>query len=142
MRSILLGLTLAAVVLPALGQTPTPAPAITSKTIVGHIVSVDVATCTVVVRESVRSTRVKGQPAKREVVSMVLDAATPIRRGKAPTSIAELRPKDNVVARYAVTPAGAKALSLRVAELIARTPQPSPAPAPGAGGPADSGTQN
>jgi hypothetical protein len=140
-RFALLALTLA-VAAPAFGQTPAPTPALTSKTIVGQIVSVDVATRTVVVRESVRSTPVKGQPAKREVVSMVLEAATPIHRGKTPTSVAELRPKEYVVARYAVTPAGARALSLRVAELIARTPLPSPAPAPSAGDPADSGNEN
>src|ERR1017187_2064344 len=111
---------------------PKAAPAAPSKTIVGEIVWVDMASRLVLVRESVKSTAVKGKPAARETVAMAIAPDVPVIRGKKPSTFAELKPKDHVVARYVPTADGAKAVSLRVADATPRTPG-SPAPAGSAG---------
>ena len=96
-----------------------PAPAAASRTIVGEIVTIDVAAKTVVIRDSVKTSAPKG---KRESVTMSLDASTTLVRGKKPVLFEELRPKDHVVARYLISPTGAKALSFRVADRMVRPP--------------------
>ena len=54
------------------------------------------------------------------VVTVTLDASTTLVRGKKPVLLEELRPKDHVVARYLVSPTGARALSFRVADRSVR----------------------
>ena len=112
--------------------TKKAAPAAPSKTIVGEIVWVDFPSRIVLVRESVKSTAVKGKPAARETVAMAIAPDVPVIRGKKPSTFAELKPKDHVVARYVPAAEGAKAVSLRVADATPRAPGP-PASASGAG---------
>lgn len=93
-----------------------------SKTIVGEIVWVDFPARLVLVRESVKSTAVKGRPATRETIALAVAPNVPVIRGKQPSTFAELKPKDYVVARYLPTADGAKALSLRVADATPGAP--------------------
>jgi hypothetical protein len=93
-----------------------------SKTIVGEIVWVDFPSRLVLVRESVKTTVVKGKPATRETIALAVAPDVPVIRGKQPSTFAELKPKDHVVARYLPAPGGAKAVSLRVAEATQGTP--------------------
>ncbi len=93
-----------------------------SKTIVGEIVWVDLASRLVLVRESVKSTAVKGKPAVRETVALAIAPDVPVIRGKKPSTLAELKPNDHVVARYLPTPEGSKAVSVRVADATPRAP--------------------
>ncbi len=110
---------------------PSPAPAATAHAIVGEIVSVDLKANLVTVRESVSSLPQKGHT-ERRTVTLRMTPATKLLRGTAPTTPADLKPKDFVVARYSVSAAGAVALSLRVAAVEARTtPVPSTAAASG-----------
>jgi len=93
---------------------------------VGEIVSVDAEKNLVTVRESVSSPNQKGQTARR-TVTLGLTPQTKLLRGKTSTSAAELKPNDFVVARYAETPTGVIALSLRAADVVARTAPAIPA---------------
>ena len=117
-------------------KTPEAAPAAASKTIVGEILWVDIPSRLVLVRESVKSTAVKGKPAVRETVAIAIAADVPVIKGKKESTLAELKPKDHVVARYLPTPEGAKAVSVRVADATPRVPG-SPA-----GGTPDGGETN
>jgi hypothetical protein len=112
---------------------PNAAPAAPSKTIVGEIVWVDMASRLVLVRESVKSTAVKGKPAVRETVAMAIAPDVPVIRGKKPSTLAELKPKDHVVARYLPTAEGAKAVSVRVADATPLAPGSPAAGTPGGG---------
>jgi hypothetical protein len=112
---------------------PKAAPAASSKTIVGEIVWVDMASRLVLVRESVKSTAVKGKPAVRETVALAIAPDVPVIRGKKPSTLGELKPKDHVVARYLPTPEGAKAVSLRVADAAPHAPLSPAAGIPGGG---------
>ncbi len=104
---------------------PTPAPAATAHAIVGEIVSVDLKANLVTIRESVSSPPQKGHP-ERRTVTLRLTPTTKLLRGTSPTTPSDLKPKDFVVARYSVSPAGVLGLSLRVAAVEARTtPSPS-----------------
>ena len=101
--------------------------AISSKTIVGEIVWVDFPSRLVLVRESVKSAAVPGKSAPgkstaRESVAMAVAPDVPVIRGKKPSTFAELKPKDHVVARYLPAAGGAKAVSLRVAEATPPAP--------------------
>ena len=111
-----------------------------AKTIVGEIVWVDLPSRLVLVRESVKTTAVKGKPATRETIALAIAPDVPVIRGKQPSTFAELRPKDHVVARYVPTADGAKAVSLRVAAAAPAAPHAvsgtTPVPA-GAAGDAD-----
>ena len=109
------------------------APAAPSKTIVGEIVWVDMASRLVLVRESVKSTAVKGKPAVRETVAIAIAPDVPVIRGKKASTLAELKPKDHVVARYLTTAEGAKAVSLRVADATPHAPASPSAGTPGGG---------
>jgi hypothetical protein len=100
--------------------------AVASKTIVGEIVWVDFPSRLVLVRESVKSTAVKGKPAIRETIALAVAPDVPVIRGKKPSTFAELKPKDHVVARYLPTADGARAVSLRVAETTTGAPRPAP----------------
>jgi hypothetical protein len=116
----------------------TAAAAIASKTIVGEIVWVDFPSRLVLVRESVKSTAVKGKPATRETIALAVAPDVPVIRGKQPSTFAELKPKDHVVARYLPTAGGAKAVSLRVADATTASPRaPSGTPPVPAGTSAD-----
>jgi hypothetical protein len=97
--------------------------AVASKTIVGEIVWVDFPSRLVLVRESVKSTAVKGKPATRETIALAVAPDVPVIRGKQPSTFAELKPKDHVVARYLPTADGAKAVSLRVADGTSGAPR-------------------
>src|SRR5512132_2685659 len=77
-----------------------------SKTIVGEIVWVDLASRLVLVRESVKSTSVKGKPSVRETVAITIASDVPVVKGKKASTLAELKPKDHVVARYLPTAEG------------------------------------
>lgn len=112
---------------------PKAAPVVASKTIVGEIVWVDIASRLVLVRESVKSTAVKGKPAVRETIAIAIAPDVPVIKGKKASTLAELKPKDHVVARYLPTAEGAKAVSVRVADAAPR------APGAPAGGPPDGG---
>lgn len=112
---------------------PKAAPAAPSKTIVGEIVWVDMASRLVLVRESVKSTAVKGKPAVRETVALAIAPDVPVIRGKKASTLAELKPKDHVVARYLTTAEGAKAVSLRVADATPHAPASPSAGTPGGG---------
>lgn len=109
------------------------APAALSKTIVGEIVWVDFSSRLVLVRESVNSTTVKGKSPARETVTIAVAPDVPVIRGKKPSTFAELKPKDHVVARYLPTADGAKAVSLRVAEVTPRAVPDAPAGTAGGG---------
>jgi hypothetical protein len=104
------------------------------RTVVGQIVSVDLAHRTVVVGESVQSNRPKGD--LKGTLTVTLDDATQLLRGKRAATAAELKPKDHVVVRYVETPRGARAVSFRIADLVTRTPVPaaSAAAVSGSGG--------
>lgn len=115
---------------PAAPKAATAAP---SKTIVGEIVWVDFPSRLVLVRESVKSTIVKGKSAARETVAITIAPDVPVIRGKNPSTFAELKPKDHVVARYLPTAGGAKAVSLRVAEVTPRAVPGAPAGTAGGG---------
>jgi hypothetical protein len=110
----------------------TAAPAL-SKTIVGEIVWVDFPSRLVLVRESVNSTTVKGKSPARVTVAIAVAPDVPVIRGKKPSTFAELKPKDHVVARYLPTADGAKAVSLRVAEVTPRAVPDVPAGTAGGG---------
>lgn len=112
---------------------PKAAPAVPSKTIVGEIVWVDMASRLVLVRESVKSTAVKGKPAVRETIAIAIAPDVPVIRGKKASTLAELKPKDHVVARYLPTAEGAKAVSLRVADVTPNLPSSPAAGTPGGG---------
>lgn len=112
---------------------PKAATAAPSKTIVGEIVWVDMASRIVLVRESVKSTAAKGKPAVRETVALAIAPDVPVIRGKKPSTLAELKPNDHVVARYLPTPEGSKAVSLRVADATPQAPL-SPSAGTPAGG--------
>jgi hypothetical protein len=63
-------------------------------------------------------------------VTLELTPETKIFRGRTPIAATDLKPNDYVVARYSETPSGARALSLRVADVVARAaPQATPAQA-------------
>jgi hypothetical protein len=122
---------------PAAGSgTPTVA-AVASKTIVGEIVWVDFSSRLVLVRESVKSTAVKGKPATRETIALAVAPDVPVIRGKQASTFAALKPKDHVVARYLPLADGAKAVSLRVADATTVPP-----PAAGDAPPAPAGNSN
>ncbi len=89
-----------------------------SRTIVGEIVWVDLPTRLVLIRESVKTTRVKGQPPARQTVAVSVSPEVPLMRGKNRVTLEELKPKDHVTARYAAQADGAHALTLRVAEPV------------------------
>ena len=112
------------------------AAAVASKTIVGEIVWVDFASRLVLVRESVKSTTVQGKPAVRETIAIAVAPDVPVIRGKQPSTFAELKAKDHIVARYLPLADGAKAVSLRVASATTGPPRVGDAP------PAAPGTAN
>ena len=114
---------------PATAQKATPTAA--SKTIAGEIVWVDMTSRLVLVRESVKSTAVKGKAHVRETVAISIAPDLPVIRGKKTATLAELRPKDHVVARYVPTAEGAKAVSVRVAEAMPLEPASPAAGTPG-----------
>jgi len=132
-------LLLALLVAPADGPTPaasattasSAAPASPSKTIVGEIVWVDMTSRLVLVRESVKSTVVRGKPPVRETVAIAIAPDVPVIRGKKTATLAELKPKDHVVARYVSTAEGAKAVSVRVADATPVAPASPTAGTPG-----------
>lgn len=98
------------------------APAGESKTIVGEIVWVDVPTRLVLIRESVKTTKVKGQLSARQTVAVSVPPDVAVTRGKTTVTLESLRTKDHVTARYVTTAEGAKALSFRVAEALPAAP--------------------
>lgn len=108
----------------ASGPTMSAAPAGESRTIVGEIVWVDLPTRLVLIRESVKTTKVKGQPPARQTVAVSVAPDVTVTRGARAVPLENLKAKDHVTARYLATSGGAKALSFRVAEA---TPRPQAA---------------
>lgn len=92
------------------------APAAESHTIVGEIVWVDVPARLVLIRESVKTTRVKGQPPVRQTVAVSVATDVVVTRGKRTVPLEDLKPADHVTARYVTTAKGARALTFRVAD--------------------------
>ncbi len=110
---------------PSSAAAPKAAPAAPSKTIAGEIVWVDLASRIVLVRESVKSTVVKGKRGVRETVAIAIASDVPVIKGKKVSTLAELKPNDQVVARYLPTSEGAKAVSVHVADATPYTPGPA-----------------
>ena len=106
------------------------------KTIVGQIVSVDASASTIVVGESLQSSRPKTSEKVRESVTLTVDAKTQLFRGKSPATQADLHAKDHVVVHYVLTPQGARAVSCRISDTVAR---PSPTAAASAVAPGGAG---
>ena len=106
-------------------KAPKAAPAVPSKTIAGEIVWVDLTSRIVLVRESVKSRIVKGKRGVRETVAIAIASDVPVIKGKKVSTLAELKPKDQVVARYLPTSEGAKAVSVHVADATPYTPGPA-----------------
>jgi hypothetical protein len=113
----------------ASGPTISAAPAGDSRTIVGEIVWVDLPTRLVLIRESVKTTKVKGQPPARQTVAVSIAPDVAVTRGRTAVPLEDLKAKDHVTVRYLATATGARALSFRVADAA---PRPV-ASAPGAG---------
>lgn len=114
---------------------PSEAPR-TVHVIAGVVTSVEPSAGLVAVRESVPSAPEKGRKPVRRSVSLVVNAETMVILGKAPAALSELKVGDYVVARYAETPQGALALTLRAADAIVQAAPPAsassqPAEAPG-----------
>jgi hypothetical protein len=109
------------------GPTMSAAPVGDSRTIVGEIVWVDLPTRLVLIRESVKTTKVKGQPPARQTVAVHLAADVAVTRGKTAVPLENLKAKDHVTVRYLATAGGASALSFRVAEAAPRPPVSAPA---------------
>jgi hypothetical protein len=107
-------------------------PASESRAIVGEIVWVDVPSRLVMIRESVKTTRVKGQPPTHRMVALSVAPDVTITRGKTPVPLDTLKPRDHVTARYVAAAGGAKAVTFRVAEAEPRAATPTAA----GGGPA------
>lgn len=101
--------------------TPAPAPGSERRAIVGRVVSVDLEHPSMVVTESLKPA---GSAKRRETVTLTVLPGTSIVRGQSATTLADVKPKDHVVVRYRITPRGALAESLRVAD---RTAAPSSA---------------
>ncbi len=98
--------------------------------IAGVITSVEPAADLVAVRESVPSASQMGQKPVRRSVALVVTPETKLILGKQPAAISDLKAGDFVVARYAETPQGALALTLRAAGAVTPAPQPSATPQP------------
>jgi hypothetical protein len=113
-------------VAPAPAQTG-GAPSGESRTIVGEIVWVDLPSRLVLIRESVKTTKVKGQPPARQTVAVSVAPDVAVTRGKKTVPLNDLKAKDHVTARYLATPEGAKAVAFRVAE--ASEPEAADVPA-------------
>lgn len=135
--SLFLGLMAANAASPASPATAAPS-ATAEKTIVGEIVSLDAGRGRVVVQETSRTVRNKGEEPKKEIVELHVDGSTQVLIGRNPSTLTELKARDHVVVRYVVTPKGPRATSLRVAERTSPTPATpatpvSPSPSTGAG---------
>jgi hypothetical protein len=113
------------------------APVGESRTIVGEIVWVDLPTRLVLIRESVKTTRVKGQPPARQTVAVSVAPDVAVTRGRKTVPLENLKAKDHVTARYLATAQGARAVSFRVAEAAAPAAAAAPAgdegPSPASG---------
>jgi hypothetical protein len=117
------------------GLTMSAAPSGESHTIVGEIVWVDLATRLVLIRESVKTTRMKGQPSARQTVAVGVASEIAVTRGRKTVPLENLRAKDHVTVRYLATAEGARAISFRVADAApaAATPAGGAEPAPVSG---------
>ena len=88
----------------------------------------DVPSRLVLIRESVKTTKVKGQPPARQTVAMSVAPEVAVTRGATRVKLEDLKAKDHVTARYVPAPDGAKALSFRVADARPLGPLPSTDP--------------
>ena len=113
--------------------TPVPAPSVAAhsdlRTFVGQIVAVDAAKGTMTLGESLQASRPKTAKLK-ESVTVSIDGGTQVFRGKRAATKEELKAHDHVVVRYVVTPQGARAVSCRVSDTVARNPSPTAASPP------------
>jgi len=129
-------------------STPGPAAAPAAKapetrTVVGQIVAIDAAKGTMTVGESLQASKPKTSKLK-ESVTLSIDDKTQVFRGKRAATKEELHAWDYVVVRYVLTPQGARALSCRASDTVAKVPAPTattgPAAAANAGPSAPSST--
>lgn len=105
------------------GPAPSPAHA-DVRTFVGQIVSIDAAKGTMTIGESMQASRPKTAKLK-ESVTVTIDGGTQVFRGKRAATKEELKARDHVVVRYVVTPQGARAVSCRASDTVARNPAPA-----------------
>lgn len=123
---------------PPVPPTPAPAPPVVSRTaphatpaptgsLAGQVVGVDLAAGLVTIRETVGAPR-----SGREAVPVTLrvDAASKVVKGKRPASLADVHAGDHAVARYQVTATGRRALTLRVADTLVPPAVATPTPPP------------
>jgi hypothetical protein len=106
--------------------TPVPAAAAHAdvRTFVGQIVAIDAAKGTMTIGESLQASRPKTAKLK-ESVTVAIDGGTQVFRGKRAATKEELKAHDHVVVRYLVTPQGARAVSCRASDTVARSPSPT-----------------
>ncbi len=102
-----------------------PAPTGPMRSIAGEVTYVDTALRIVAVRETVVSASQKGQTPVRRTLTLVLTPNTKLVRGKTPSDPSGLRVRDYVVAHYSETPYGPIAVTLRAADVVARSAPPS-----------------
>lgn len=99
-------------------STATPAaPRAESRTLVGEILSVDVANRKVVMAQGLKTSHGKKGAKPRETLSVHIPYSTPLVRGKKAASLTDVKPRDHAIVRYTLTEQGAQALSLQVAEM-------------------------
>ncbi len=119
---------------PAAVPAPAAAAAPANRTLVGQVVGIDAAAGTLVLRETVKSTPLpQSSPSGKserpaETLTVRIEAGTQLLRGKRPVPLADLRPGDHAVVRYAPPVPGApagRALSIRVADVVARSASPA-----------------
>jgi len=108
---------------PVVASPATPHP---TRSIAGEVTYVDPALRIMAVRETVASASQKGQKPVRRILPLVLTPDTKLFRGRTPVSPEDLRVRDYVVVRYTETPQAFVALSLRAADVVARTAPASP----------------
>jgi hypothetical protein len=110
---------------PATAATPAPTAATpaagASHTLVGEVLSVDVENRRIVVAQAIKASDRSGTKA-RETLTVHVPFSTRVLRGKNAASLGDVKPRDHAVVRYRVTPEGAQALSLQLADLATPTP--------------------
>jgi hypothetical protein len=121
---------------PAAKVSPT---VVDSRTIIGHIETIDGPHKSVVVTEAVKPPRSKTPPPKPQSVAVSVTGETLLVRGKSPATFESLKPKEHVVVRYRMTATGALALSFRVADVARPTPTTAPVASTSSSAPVEPG---
>ncbi len=112
------------------------APAPAARTIVGEVVSVLPASApaaagpgaaTVVLRETLKSSRPGDGSRGQETLSITVDSATQVLRGKRVVPLDDLKPGDHAVVRYAPGSPVGRAITVRVADVVTKPAAGAPA---------------